>query len=230
MQYKVDLNERKNLIQRKIGKGGRALRVQLVAYRMLLAVMALGFVVLLVAALGNLIRCFLDGIRGVELFVMGAFVVCTPIPALIFSLLPLTVKRQAYRKYLRPWASYEQEGLTLYTKTFEQGYIDLFSGQGYLTNRMRYADIVRMEYDESQEILRVYGPFEVKEWSSINRERCYDTVPPDPSYDVWIDLIAYYEDFPKLMKELEERSGKKIIRKAGPCSLAGTKEDGSWRV
>lgn len=230
MRYKVDLNERKNLIRRRIEKGSGALRTLLVAYRILRAVTVAGFLLLLAAAVGNLIYCFLDGIRGTELLLMGAFVVCTPIPALLFALLPMAVKRQAYRKYLRPWASYEQEELVLYTKTFEQGYIDLFSGQGYLTNRMRYADITRMEYDVDQEILRVYGPYEVKEWSSAGRERCYDTIPPNPAYDVWIDLLAYYEDFPKLMEELEGRSGRKIIRKTGPCGPVGTKEDGSWRV
>lgn len=225
MQYKVNENERKNLIRRKIARGSRALRMELMISQVFKAVLILAFLILLAVSIGNAVCCLLKGMRGTELFTMCIFIVCTPIPILILSLIPMTIRRHAYKKYLVPWASYEQEELILHTRTFEQGYVDLFSGQSYLTNKMRYADITRMEYDEEAEILRVYGPFEVKEWSSINREHCYDTIPPDPSYNVWIDLLPYYEDFSGLMEELESRSGKRIIRKTGSCSSVGTKED-----
>ncbi len=230
MRYKVDQNERKKLIRRRIEKGSGALRAELALYRILQAVMILGFLALFAAAAGNAVYSFRSGIRGTELILMCAFVICTPIPVIIFSLIPFVVRRHAYKKYLRPWASYEQEELMFYAKTFEQGCVDLFSGEPYLTYRMRYADIRRMEYDMDQEILRVYGPFEVKVWSSRGREQCIDTIPPDPAYDVWMDLMPYYEDFPKLIEELETRSGKKIIRKTGSCSSVGTKEDGPCQV
>ncbi len=230
MQYKVDRNERKKLIRRRIAKGNRALHAELALYHILQVIMIIGFLALFAAATGNAIYCFLDGIRGTELVIMCTFVVCTPVPVLIFSLIPFVVRRHAYKKYLIPWASFKQEELTFCTKTFEQGYVDLFSGLPYLTNRMRYADITQMEYNIEQEILRIYGPMEVKVWSSSSRERCVDTIPPDPAYDVWIDLMPYYEDFPKLMEELETRSGKKIIRKTGSCSSVETKEDRQCQV
>lgn len=50
-----------------------------------------------------------------------------------------------------------------------------FKGKFYWILQMKYEDIKRIEYDEEQHLLRVYGPYSGKKWDSIKKNRCYDS-------------------------------------------------------
>ena len=75
------------------------------------------------------------------------------------------------------------------------------------------SQLVQIEYDDNQKLLRVYGPMEVGEWLDADKSHCFGMSKADSDAGMreWIELPAFYENFEALKKELTEKTGKEII-------------------
>ena len=116
-----------------------------------------------------------------------------------------------------PWVPKKEEEVVLSEKAIEHGYYNNFCGEYFYTYKIRYRDVVRLEYDKDQCLLRIYGPREERWWTGIDRSQCHDKFPADyQNKETWIEIPTYFGEFEGLMKELEERTGKVIEDKTRP--------------
>lgn len=137
------------------------------------------------------------------------------IGAMVFVIIPAAIRSKIHEKYLMPWVAKKEECVEITDKYIEQGFYNPWYGEHYWTNTIRFAQLVQIEYDDYQKLLRVYGPIEIKEWIRSDKTQCWDKTAADPNAGMsqWIEIPAFYENFEELMKELEEMSGKEIINR-----------------
>ncbi len=134
--------------------------------------------------------------------------------ACLVSIIPLWIGSIINNRYLWNWSGRKREVVFFRPKVLEWAHYDYSNNKNYQVLQMRYADIVRIEYDSEQRLLRVYGPVETKEWDSIERTRCVEVIKRDSNIAadaLWFTLPDYFDDFEEMKAQLVERTGLEIM-------------------
>lgn len=204
----VDADKRKELIRQRKRNGGGGLKAGLFLYGLF---MGLNILVLAVPAGFALYQVAEACIRGYgeDLFALIMLAALSPLPAVIFFLIPAGIKHYVYGRFLWPAAVYRKETVWIHKKTLEHGYYSIKEGSSYWTRAVRYCDIRRLEYHRREGYLRIYAPTEDREWADQNRERCYSSSSSrtDETGESFLSINNYFEGFWDMVKLLEERSG-----------------------
>ena len=219
-EYAVNLDGRDRLIKEMRKKQSGVTAVwrfcQLIGWLMILFVIAKSILSLLPVVIESVSA----GYIGEAVLVLVALIPVFAIVAVIWLII-LFFRTHMEKKYLRPWLSYTEEHLWLHRKSMEWGHCNRFDGKFYWVLQMKYEDIQRIEYDETQHLLRVYGPYGGKKWDSCSQNRCLDSFDPytDAKPDEHFVFCEYYNDFSQLIKDLEEVTGKTVIKKNCPLKF-----------
>lgn len=219
-EYSVNLEKRDILIkQMRKKQAGVTLGLKLIQ---LVGWMAILFVIIksILSLLPVVIESIGAGYIGEAVLVLVALIPVLAIVAVIWLII-LFFRTHMEKKYLRPWLSYTEEHLWLHRKSMEWGHCNRFDGKYYWMLQMKYEDVQRIEYDETQHLLRVYGPYGGKKWDNCNQDRCLDSFDPytDAKPDEHFVFCDYYNDFQQLIKDLEEVTGKTVIKKNCPMKF-----------
>lgn len=219
-EYSVNLSLRENLIKKMKNKQKASTAV----WNMLCLLGWVALVAVILVAIGSLMPVVIElvnaGYIGEALLVLLALIPVLAIVAVIWLII-LFFRTHMEKKYLRPWLSYSEEHLWLHRKSMEWGHYNRFKGNFYWMLQMKYEDIQKIEYDEEQHLVRVYGPYSGKKWDSINQNRCHDSFDAytDAKPDEHFIFCDYYNDFAQLLSDLEEVSGKAIVKKNRPMKF-----------
>jgi len=142
------------------------------------------------------------------------FMLIGSIAMLVFSFIPLFINFFINTKFLRPWTKYTNEYLELHSQSMEWGRTVLtFWSSNYWIAQMKYSDILKIEFDKEQKLLRIYGSRTEKIYEDEEKGKRLDTFKTQEKHGekVWMTICSYYKDFDKLVEELEKLSGKKVI-------------------
>lgn len=208
----VDADKRKELIRQRIKNGGGGLKAVLFLYRLFLGLNVLVLTIPPVFMLYQVINAYRLGNKD-DLFALIVLLMLSPVPALIFLLIPTGIKRCIDGRFLWPTAVYRKETVRLYGKTLEHGYCSVREGSSYWTRTVRYCDIRRLEYHQREGYLQIYAPTEDREWASPDRERCYSSTSSvsDETGEAYLVINCYFEGFWDMVKLLEEKSGIQAV-------------------
>lgn len=150
-------------------------------------------------------------VRGVtDVFEIVIFGLVGSILAGIFFVIIVLLHVYVNNKYLKKWIAYVGEEIHMTPKELHYGTYIKFCGEGYRTWHIKYADIKCMEYDKEKGIFRIEGECIRKVWADASCSVC--TYDFEKSMED-IRFLDYFQDFQKLTKLLEERTGKRIIYK-----------------
>lgn len=212
MVYNVNKVEKKLIAKDIKDKMGAKLGIPMFIYKVL-------FFLIVVLAVGEVIFLYISSLEETEdrwiiLLVTIAVVSCS---VLFLSIIPLGIRSHVLRKYMMPWVGMKDEEILLddnrivykFMNIFWQGYQEKF----WWTFEIKYNQIVRIEYDEFQQMLRVYGPESSKKWSDRGLRTCISSVKADPEQEVidCLEIPAYFDRFEELKSKLEEKTGQKVI-------------------
>lgn len=109
-----------------------------------------------------------------------------------------------------------QEVIILGSNSISHEYYLRYYGRSYWSDRIMYKDILRIEYDEKNKLLRVMGPMRTDEWEDIKKQHHYDTIIESKKYydfETWITIIEYFDGFEEIVKILEEKTGLNVVNK-----------------
>ena len=142
-----------------------------------------------------------------------AFWLVAFIAAMVFVIIPAAIRSKIHQKYLMPWVGDREANVEITDEYIEYGFYNPWYGEHYWTNKILFSQLVQIEYDDNQKLLRVYGPMEVGEWLDADKSHCFGMSKADSDAGMreWIELPAFYENFEALKKELTEETGKEII-------------------
>lgn len=212
-EYLVDMDKKKELLEQMKRKQSKSIAMwnmfQLLGWLVLVAVILI--------AIGSLIPVVVESLNhgyiGEALLVFVALIPVMGVVAVIWLII-LFFRTHMEKKYLRPWVSYSEEHLWLHRKSMEWGHCNRFDGKYYWMLQMKYEDIHKIEYDEKQHLIRVYGPYSGKKWDSVRQMRCLDSFDAytDAKPDEHFIFCEYYENFSQLVKDLEEVTGLQAVK------------------
>ncbi len=212
MNYTMDLKLRKEINKEILHKRKPEFKIRYYMYRVLIVVAWLVFIVPFIMTIPMLVHNIMVGWIS-DSFACGAIWLIAFIAAMIVAIIPLCIRSTFHKKYLMPWVGDSEANVEITDKYIEYGFYNPWYGEHYWTNKIRFSQLVQIEYDENQKMLRVYGPMEVGEWLDTDKSYCFgkQKADPDAGMSEWIELPAFYENFEGLKKELVEKSGKEII-------------------
>lgn len=219
-EYSVNMLLRENLVKKMRNKQKPFTAIwnvfRLIGWGVIVAVIIVVISLLMPVAIESINA----GYIGEAFLVLLALIPVLPIIAALWLII-LFFRTHMEKKYLRPWLSYSEEHLWLHRKSMEWGHYNRFKGKFYWMLQMKYEDIQRIEYDEEQHLVRVYGPYSGKKWESINQNRCHDSFDAytDAKTDEHFIFCDYYDNFPQLLNDLAEVSGKTIVKKNRPMKF-----------
>lgn len=145
------------------------------------------------------------------LLVLSFFVI------LICGVLSLVIRALANNKYMGIWMDTRDCELHLKKNAFEYG-ASTDASREYTTWNGRYDEIERLEYDEYNCCLRIYGAITVKEWTDQDRTNCLDTSYIEKTWsdsnglhETVVTIVDCFDDFDIFMEELSKKTGKQIV-------------------
>ena len=217
MKYLVN-SEKKKAVVKKIRKmHGATVSIPTLIWRILFMVI-IGLVVLGIC--GVLYLGITESEDAWIIYLVGAIVVFCG--ALILSIIPLCIRSHVLRKYMMPWVGLKKEEIVFTEDSIVHKFINIF-WQGYMesfwwTFRIRYKHVLRIEYDEEQKMLRIYGPKESRKWADSKCTQCISKVGANPEWKdaTWLEIPEYFENFDEIVSQIEERTGLKTVNKIRP--------------
>lgn len=217
MVYEVNDEKKKQVVAEIKKKRSDKVKIPYIVFKIGLVICFFVFLIPTVISIYYAVAAFKEG-YGADGFFMLLFIVLGFMAALVLMIIPACIRSVAIRKYLMAWVPKNEEQVILTEKAIEQGFCNKLWGEFFYTFKVRYRDIVRMEYDENQCLLRVYGPREERHWMDSDKGHCVNKFPVDYENESegWIEIPTYFENFEGLKKELEEKSGKVIENKSRP--------------
>ncbi len=212
MTYDVDDRVKKEVFAEIMAKRKDAVKTPLLWKKILTCVSWLIFLIPLVLLVKPAMEFISNGWIA-DFFGLGAILLIAFAVAMFFSIIPRSIKSVVYRKHFMPWYAKYKERVEITDKYIEHGYYNLFWGTRFWTNKIRFNQLLHLEYDDNQKLLRVYGPIEIREWIDSSKSSCWDKSSADPSagMESWIEIPYYFKNFEALKKELEEKTGKVIV-------------------
>lgn len=217
MKYIVDSKKKSQMIKDIRKKLGAKVIVPTIIWRVLFTV---------IICLATIVACgtIYLGMKVKEdawfVFLTGAVVVFCG--ALILALIPLCLRSYVLRKYMMPWVGLKDEEIVFDDKMITHRFENIF-WQGYMetywwTFYIRYNQVLRIEYDEVQRMLRVYGPKGSRKWSDSDYSQCISKVGANPEWkdETWLEIPEYFEHFDEIVAQIEERTGLKTVNKVRP--------------
>lgn len=157
------------------------------------------------------------------------FMLVTFVPGSIL----IRIRSNILRKYMYTWQGKKAEEIifdddtvtyrfaSVYWRDYMQPYSENDSVANYsrhdsiqnyrLCERMRYRQILRMEYDEKQHLLRLYGPVEKRSYSD-NYKTCTGKIGADPAKkdSEWLEIPEYFNGFEEIKSRLAYNTGLQI--------------------
>jgi len=216
MNYCVNKKTKKQLISIIRKNIGAKVLIPRYIYSFMFVVIFLGAIIL------TLLACplLLQEENGIYwCFMWGGIIFCF---AWIVALPPICIRAHILRKYMMPWIGKKDEKVELGDEELTHKYINIF-WQGYRETfwwsaQIKYKDIVRIEYDEKQHLLRIYGPYEHKKYNDDQFELYISRVKinSEDKEECWIELPDYFENFDEIKVQLEERTGLTVINQVRP--------------
>lgn len=209
--YVVDDELRKSLIKQMKKIQMPKMFIWMLLYYFLYIVAALVFIVPTIYVVPMAVEAFCEGYVaegfGVLSIVLLAFCI-----SMFSFLVPYGIHYLSDKKYMRKWTARSSESVRLQSNSILWSHYDRFIGKSYWDYQIKYQDIERLVYDSKHKIFYVYGYMSGKEWDSINRHRCMETIAIDRNLTPmpWMTLPAYFENFMELKQLLSEASGKVI--------------------
>ena len=212
MVYSVNTTEKKLVTKNIKDKMGAKLGIPMFIYKVL-------FFLIAVLAVGEVIFLYINSLEETEdrwiiLLVTIAVVSCS---VLFLSIIPLGIRSHVLRKYMMPWVGLKDEQIIIDDNKITHKFINVFWQENretfWWTFEIKYNQIVRIEYDEFQQMLRVYGPKGSKKWADSEQRNCISKVGANPEWkdSTWLTIPKYFENFDEIKTQLEERTGLSII-------------------
>lgn len=150
-------------------------------------------------------------------FILGVIGVCiVTVTFLLLAIVPLCIRSYVIRKYLMPWVGMKDEEVLLEEDRIVHKFMNIF-WQGYRekiwwTFDMKYEHIKRIEYDEYQKLLRIYGAESSKKWADRELHVCVSSSKANPKqeYDNCLEIPAYFGGLEDIKSRLKEKTGLEI--------------------
>lgn len=118
------------------------------------------------------------------------------------------------KKYMYLWTIGMQEELHLQNNSLEYGRYSKHRDKLFRTWKIQYSQIEKMEYDFTNYGLRIYASMTYKEWIDKNRTMCLNSgeIKNEGNNATYITIPTYFKDFDLFTKELEEKTGKLVVK------------------
>lgn len=118
------------------------------------------------------------------------------------------------KNHMYLWATRLHEELHLQKNALEYGCYTRHQSNEFCTWKIKYSEIKRLEYDSQNYCLKIYAPVTYKEWTDNSRVRCLesDYIEKVNNGEVYILIPAYFIDFEKFLREVEQKTGKDIVK------------------
>ncbi len=216
-EYHLNERLRKQLVKVKIKEASSSCRLLDKIYRTFVFVCVIVYLILLTGMITVLLSNLDQDVLTI-VFLIGASIFLAPIPSLILSIIPIIVKNIRNKKYLWPWTVNKNETVWIADTYIEQGRYSSYYGEGYITLKMNFEDVVRMEKDSRLGLIRVYGPVYKRIWSGEDRAHCMEKIKPQPkgSDVTYITIAEYFDNYDELVQEIIEKSEKQLIERERP--------------
>ena len=220
MIYKVNKEKKKAVVAEMKRRRKDKVAVPYAVFNIGIVICILIFLAFSVFGVVMSISCWKDGYTA-EAWAFLIFVMFGVMAAALIYIIPVSVRSVAIRKYLMPWVPKTEEEVVLTEKAVEYGFCNKMWGEYFYTFKIRYHEMVRMEYDEGQCLLRLYGPKEERWWTDSDKSMCHDKFARDVNGkdSTWMEIPTYFEGFEELKRELEKRTGKAIENKSRPFEV-----------
>lgn len=205
--FMVNLEKQKQVIDRKKKDMPAAYKVLQKISKLCLSAI---FAVLAVVVIVGVSAGFLSD----TFFVILVYAFLAILTCLVLS---LVIRALANNKYMGVWMNARDCELHLKKNTVEYG-ASADGTREYRTWSFRYDEIERLEYDNYNCCLRIYGAVTIKEWTDQDRTQCLDTSYIEKTWrdsnginETVVTIIDWFDDFDVFMEELAERTGKQIV-------------------
>ena len=217
MKYIVDNKRKSQMIKDIRKKLGAKVIIPTIIWRALFAVI---ICLVVIGACGTIYLGSLESEDAWFIYLVGVVVVICG--ALLLSIIPLCLRSYVLRKYMMPWVGLKDEEIVFADKMITYRFENIF-WQGYMEKYwwslyIRYRQVIRIEYDEVQRMLRVYGPRGSRKWHDPYYEQCIGKVGANPEWkdETWLEIPEYFEHFDEIVAQIEERTGLKTVNKVRP--------------
>ena len=226
MLYEVDKKKRNAVIKDIKKKRSDKVAVSYLVWNIGIVVCLIIIFIPSVIGIAMSVNFFMTG-DSASAYTSWIFILLGLIAAAVVYIIPAAFRSIAIRKYLMAWIPKIKERVLMTDKAIEHGFYNKFYGEHYYTFKIQYHDVVRIEFDEMQNLLRVYGPKEERWWTDIDKNYCVDKTTPNyqDKEGTWLEIPTYFDDFDGLKRELEERTGKQIENTVRPFMLYGRARD-----
>lgn len=230
--YEVDATKRKECIKRVIAKHPDKSKIHIcnilsgIVYAFMIVV---GIVIIYVGFYVSIE----EDLEGKLLFLV-ATILSLVIAEAILWLFPIYTQRFRNARYLKEYYGKKMESVTFTTNTLVWGEWSYMgerhrsADKPYWERMIRYKDIKRVEYDDIQEVFRVYGLAEKKMWEGpkvrfIEEETSeeYVRLAKKIHKEYMLDFPAfqfpnYFNDNGEMMNLFSEKLGDRFVKKHRP--------------
>ena len=218
MKYTVDKKKKKQITKEIKKKLGAKVLIPKIIWTIM-------FIIIAIATLGISCIWMYHSLGGdTDTLILSILLVVLMFPAfgLFVAIIPLCLRSYVQRKYMMPWVGLKDEEIVFDDKMITYRFENIF-WQGYMEKYwwslyIRYRQVVRIEYDEVQRMLRVYGPRGSRKWHDPYYEQCIGKVGANPEWkdETWLEIPEYFEHFDEIVAQIEERTGLKTVNKVRP--------------
>ncbi len=219
MIFNVDLKKRRSLIN----EVKRIQKKRLMPYKIGYVSLTLIFLVAYCYPVFFMIKAayeaYRDGYIG-DAFILLSWILLPTVVLLFLMAIPLKIKEMGENKHVF-CATRTKEKINLNRRSIEHSYYGRGSAKYYISVEVKYEDIIRIERDDFQHCIRIYGAMTYREWFSFQKEKLLmEKKPKDLLEWDWeiyptMAIFDYLQEdsFENLIEELEERTKIKAIPK-----------------